>query len=82
LRSRSLDGGNVIAWEARVSYTQDGHYLTMAPRIAGSKVIVGVSGVDHPSLLFVFALDGKAALPTAVAAQAPNASAPARERAN
>src|SRR6516165_7878483 len=33
-------------WEARVAYTQDGHYLTMAPRIAGSKVIVGVSGGD------------------------------------
>jgi quinohemoprotein ethanol dehydrogenase len=33
-------------WESRVSYTQDGHYLTMAPRIAGGKVIVGVSGGD------------------------------------
>ncbi len=34
-------------WETRVSYTQDGHYLTMAPRIAGGKVIVGVSGGDR-----------------------------------
>jgi len=33
-------------WEARVAYPQDGHYLTMAPRIAGGKVIVGVSGGD------------------------------------
>jgi len=33
-------------WEARVAYNQDGHYLTMAPRIAGGKVIVGVSGGD------------------------------------
>ncbi len=33
-------------WEARVAYTQDGHYLTMAPRIAGGRVIVGVSGGD------------------------------------
>jgi outer membrane protein assembly factor BamB len=33
-------------WETRVSYTQDGHYLTMAPRIADGKVIVGVSGGD------------------------------------
>jgi quinohemoprotein ethanol dehydrogenase len=33
-------------WETRVTYTQDGHYLTMAPRIAGGKVIVGVSGGD------------------------------------
>ena len=34
-------------WEARVAYPQDGHYLTMAPRIAGGKVIVGVSGGDR-----------------------------------
>jgi len=34
-------------WETRVAYPQDGHYLTMAPRIAGGKVIVGVSGGDR-----------------------------------
>ena len=34
-------------WETRVAYTQDGHYLTMAPRVAGGKVIVGVSGGDR-----------------------------------
>src|SRR5215831_2846166 len=33
-------------WETRVSYTQDGHYVTMAPRVAGGKVIIGVSGGD------------------------------------
>jgi quinohemoprotein ethanol dehydrogenase len=33
-------------WETRVAYGQDGYYLTMAPRIAGGKVIVGVSGGD------------------------------------
>ena len=33
-------------WETRVSYTQDHHYVTMAPRIAGGKVIIGVSGGD------------------------------------
>jgi quinohemoprotein ethanol dehydrogenase len=33
-------------WETRVSYTQDRHYVTMAPRIAGGKVIIGVSGGD------------------------------------
>ena len=38
--------------------------------------------VDNPPLLFVFALDGKAPLPAPVAAQAPNGSATARERAN
>jgi quinohemoprotein ethanol dehydrogenase len=34
-------------WETRVAYTQEGHYLTMAPRMAGDKVIVGVSGGDR-----------------------------------
>jgi quinohemoprotein ethanol dehydrogenase len=34
-------------WETRVAYGQDGYYLTMAPRIAGGKVIVGVSGGDR-----------------------------------
>ncbi len=38
--------------------------------------------VDNPPLLFVFALDGKAPLPTPAAAKPPNPSAPARERAN
>lgn len=33
-------------WEARVAWPQEGHYITMAPRIAGGKVIIGVSGGD------------------------------------
>ncbi len=33
-------------WETRVAYTQDRYYMTMAPRIAGGKVIIGVSGGD------------------------------------
>lgn len=33
-------------WETRVAYPQHGYYVTMAPRIAGSKVIIGVSGGD------------------------------------
>src|SRR5579863_6114827 len=33
-------------WAARVAYPQQGYYMTMAPRIAGGKVIVGVSGGD------------------------------------
>jgi quinohemoprotein ethanol dehydrogenase len=33
-------------WETRVAYPQEGHYITMAPRIAGGKVIIGVSGGD------------------------------------
>ena len=34
-------------WETRVAYPQDGYYMTMAPRIAGGKVIIGVSGGDR-----------------------------------
>jgi quinohemoprotein ethanol dehydrogenase len=33
-------------WETRVAYPQQGYYMTMAPRIAGGKVIIGVSGGD------------------------------------
>ena len=33
-------------WEARVSYTQDSYSITMAPRIANGKVIIGVSGAE------------------------------------
>jgi quinohemoprotein ethanol dehydrogenase len=33
-------------WETRVAYPQQGYYMTMAPRIAGNKVIIGVSGGD------------------------------------
>src|SRR5579862_5149342 len=31
-------------WESRVAYSQDLYTLTMAPRIAGGKVIIGASG--------------------------------------
>src|SRR5215472_2440446 len=33
-----------VVWEARVSYPQDNYSITMAPRIAKGKVVVGVSG--------------------------------------
>jgi quinohemoprotein ethanol dehydrogenase len=33
-------------WETRVEYPQHGYYMTMAPRVAGGKVIIGVSGGD------------------------------------
>lgn len=37
-------------WEARVAYPQlDLHTITVAPRIAGDKVIIGVSGGDRPT---------------------------------
>jgi PQQ-dependent dehydrogenase (methanol/ethanol family) len=44
-------------WEARVAYPQDWYSLTMAPRIAGNKVVVGVAGGDHPIRGFFDAYD-------------------------
>ena len=44
-------------WESRVAYSQDEYTITMAPRIAGNKVIVGVSGGDHPKRGFFDAYD-------------------------
>ena len=44
-------------WEARVSYTQDNYSLTMAPRIAKGKVIVGVAGAEYPVRGFFAAYD-------------------------
>src|SRR5437773_6216550 len=35
-------------WEARVAYPQDNYTITMAPRIAKGKVIIGVSGSEYP----------------------------------
>ncbi len=37
-----------VKWETRVAYPQDWYSLTMAPRIAGNKVVLGVAGGDHP----------------------------------
>jgi quinohemoprotein ethanol dehydrogenase len=47
-RLEALDAltGKVI-WESRVAYTQDWYSITMAPRVANGKVLIGVSGGDH-----------------------------------
>ncbi|MBZ5579810.1 MAG: PQQ-dependent dehydrogenase, methanol/ethanol family [Acidobacteriia bacterium] len=45
------------AWEARVSYTQDNYTITMAPRIAKGKVLIGVSGAELPVRGFFAAFD-------------------------
>jgi quinohemoprotein ethanol dehydrogenase len=45
------------AWESRVAYSQDEYTITMAPRIAKGRVIVGVSGGDHPKRGFFDAYD-------------------------
>ncbi|MEO5922795.1 MAG: PQQ-dependent dehydrogenase, methanol/ethanol family [Bryobacteraceae bacterium] len=44
-------------WEARMAYPQDLFTLTMAPRIAGDKVIVGASGGDRATRGFFMAFD-------------------------
>jgi quinohemoprotein ethanol dehydrogenase len=44
-------------WETRVAYPQDLFTVTMAPRIAGGKVIIGVSGGDRPTRGFFDAYD-------------------------
>jgi PQQ-dependent dehydrogenase (methanol/ethanol family) len=44
-------------WESRVAYPQDHFTITMAPRIAKGKVIIGVSGGDRPTRGFFDAYD-------------------------
>ncbi len=44
-------------WEARVAWVQDEQTLTMAPRIAKGKVIVGAAGGDRPTRGFFAAYD-------------------------
>ena len=44
-------------WESRVAYPQDLYTLTMAPRIAGGKVIIGAAGGDKPTRGFFAAFD-------------------------
>ena len=46
-------------WEARVAYPQDNYTITMAPRIAKGKAIIGVSGGEYPVRGFIAAFDGK-----------------------
>jgi PQQ-dependent dehydrogenase (methanol/ethanol family) len=44
-------------WEARVAYPQELQTITMAPRIAKGKVVIGVSGGDSPTRGFFAAYD-------------------------
>jgi quinohemoprotein ethanol dehydrogenase len=44
-------------WESRVEYPQNQYTLTMAPRIAKGKVLIGVSGSEFPVRGFVDAFD-------------------------
>ncbi|MBV9771410.1 MAG: PQQ-dependent dehydrogenase, methanol/ethanol family, partial [Bryobacterales bacterium] len=56
LEALNASTGKVI-WEARVAYTQEWHSITMAPRVANGKVLIGVSGGDHPTRGFFDAYD-------------------------
>jgi quinohemoprotein ethanol dehydrogenase len=56
LQALNAETGKPV-WEARVAFTQDEYSITMAPRIANGKVIVGVSGGDHPERGFFDAYD-------------------------
>jgi len=46
-------------WESRVAYPQENYSITMAPRIAKGKVIIGVSGSEYPVRGFFAAYDAK-----------------------
>ncbi len=57
-RLQALDAGTgKVRWEARVAFPQDYFTITMAPRIAKGKVIIGVSGGDRPTRGFFDAYD-------------------------
>src|SRR5438067_1491603 len=56
LEALDAETGKVI-WEARVAYPQDNYTITMAPRIAKGKVIIGVSGAEYPVRGFFAAYD-------------------------
>jgi quinohemoprotein ethanol dehydrogenase len=50
-------------WESRVSYSQDNYTLTMAPRIAKGKVVIGAAGAELPTRGFFAAFDAKTGKP-------------------
>ena len=56
LQALDAETGKVV-WEARVAYPQDHYTITMAPRIAKGKVIIGVSGGDRTTRGFFDAYD-------------------------
>src|SRR5215472_12328930 len=58
LEALDAETGKVV-WEARVAYPQENYTITMAPRIAKGKVIVGVSGAEYPVRGFFAAYDAK-----------------------
>ena len=56
LEALDAETGKVV-WEARVAFPQDHYTITIAPRMAKGKVIVGVSGGEFPTRGFFDAYD-------------------------
>jgi quinohemoprotein ethanol dehydrogenase len=56
LQALDAETGKVV-WEARVSFPQDNYTITMAPRIAKGKVIIGVAGGEFPTRGYFAAFD-------------------------
>jgi quinohemoprotein ethanol dehydrogenase len=57
-RLRALDAeSGALVWESRVAHPEDHYTITMAPRIAAGRVIIGISGSDRPSRGFFDAYD-------------------------
>jgi PQQ-dependent dehydrogenase (methanol/ethanol family) len=50
-------------WESRIAYSQDNYTVTMAPRIAKGKVIIGVAGAEYPVRGFFAAFDAATGKP-------------------
>jgi quinohemoprotein ethanol dehydrogenase len=48
-----------VVWQAQVSSVQDNYTLTMAPRIAKGKVIIGVAGGEYPVRGYFAAYDAR-----------------------
>src|ERR1044071_9342901 len=56
--TRASQTGKPI-WEARVAWVQNEQTMTMGPRMAEGKVIVGAAGRDRPTLGFFAAYDAE-----------------------
>jgi PQQ-dependent dehydrogenase (methanol/ethanol family) len=56
LQAHDAETGKVV-WETRVAFPQDQYTITMAPRIAKGRVIIGASGGDRPTRGFFDAYD-------------------------
>jgi quinohemoprotein ethanol dehydrogenase len=56
LQALDAETGKVV-WEARIAFPQEYYTITMAPRIAKGKVIIGVAGSEYPVRGFFAAYD-------------------------